>query len=221
MPGKNIRPLMGKPLICYTIETARACAAINQIIVSTDSDEIASVAALCGVQVPFRRPPEMATDSAPKIEAIRHATDYVEKNIGFHPEIIVDLDVGAPLREPEDIIECISVLKNRPELDAAVTVYEAERNPYFNMVEFEGDLIKLVKPAGHFVARQAAPRVYSVSGSVFAFKRKSLMEISHLYEGKWGASIVPRERAVDIDHEVDFRFVEYLMKVKLDKGGQD
>jgi len=220
VPGKNIRSLLGKPLIAYTIEVARNCSAIGRIVVSTDSDEIAMAAEAYGLRVPFRRPPDMASDSASKIFAIRHATLYIEEHDTFIPDIVVDLDVGAPLRDTEDITACIQVLETHPEFDAAVTIYEAERNPYFNMVEFNGDQVHLVKTGPPIVARQAAPVVYSVSGSVFAWRRESLITMSatHIYEGKWGGCVIPRERAIDIDHEIDFQFVEFLMQQRMEKN---
>jgi len=210
LPGKNIRPLLGKPLLAYTIECARACPAVGRIVVSTDSDEIAAVAEAWGVPVPFRRPAEFATDASAKIHAIRHATQYVEEHEDYHPDIVVDLDVGVPLRAPEDIAACVEYFSAH-DVDAVVTVYEAERNPYFNMVEFDGDRVRLVKQApAPLVRRQDAQPVYSVSPSVFAWRRDR-MAVTHLYEGRWGACIVPRERAIDIDHEIDFQLVEFLL----------
>ena len=211
IPGKNLRPLQGKPLLAHAIECARACPLVGHIVVSTDSDEIAAVAEAWDIPVPFRRPPELASDTAAKIHAIRHATEYVEAHEDYCPDIVVDLDVGVPLRAPEDIVACVEVLTTHPDLDAAVTVYEAERNPYFNMVEFEGERVRLVKRgAKPLVRRQDAPPVYSVTPSIFAWRRGS-MSVTHLYEGQWGACIVPRDRAIDIDHEVDFQFVEFLL----------
>ena len=184
-------------------------------MVSTDSDEIASVAEESGVSVPFRRPPEFASDTAAKIDAIRHATEYVEQHEGFQPDVVVDLDVGVPLRTPEDVTACIEIMARHSHLDGAVTVYESERSPYFNMVEFEDERVRLVKqPKVGLVRRQDAPPVFSVSPSIFAYRRSSLMWITHLYEGAWGASVVPRERAIDIDAELDFRFVEFLMSAQ-------
>lgn len=212
IPSKNTRSMLGKPLLGYAVECARRCRTVGHIVVSTDSDEIAEVAEACGMAVPFRRPAEFASDTAAKIHAIRHATRYVEEHEGFSPDIVVDLDVGVPLRTPDDVTACVDVLVADSTLDAAVTVYEAERSPYFNMVEFEGDHVRLVKqpPAG-LVRRQDAPQVYGVTPSVFAYRRDRLMTITHLYAGKWGACVVPRERAIDIDSEVDFQFVEFLL----------
>jgi CMP-N,N'-diacetyllegionaminic acid synthase len=137
--------------------------------------------------------------------------DNVEMEKGFRPDVVVDLDVGVPLRDPKDVSACLKLIEEK-DFDGVVTVYEAERNPYFNMVEFDGDRIRLVKqpPAG-ITRRQDAPSVYGVSPSVFAFRRSRLDKVVHLFDGNWGGCIVPRERAVDIDTEMDFRFVEFLM----------
>jgi N-acylneuraminate cytidylyltransferase/CMP-N,N'-diacetyllegionaminic acid synthase len=213
LPGKNVRPLLGKPLLVYTIECALACPQVGQIVISTDSDEIASAAEACGVTVPFRRPPEYASDSAAKIDSIRHATLFVEEHYDFSPDIVVDLDVGVPLRVPEDIANCIDVLAKDPGLDGAITLSESDRNPYFNMVEFEDDRLRLVKqPTTPVVRRQDAPQVYNFTPAVFAVRRSSLMSVIHLHDGCWGGSIMPRDRSVDIDHELDFLLVEQLMK---------
>ena len=212
VPGKNFRELLGRPLLAYTVDCARACALIGHIVLSTDSDEIASVAESLDLRVPFRRPALLATDSAAKIEAIRHATEYVEKEEGFRPDLVVDLDVGVPLRTPEDVAGAIGLLCSRSDLDAVVTIYEAERNPYFNMVELEGARLRLVKQSPRPVLRrQDAPAVHSVSPSVFAWRRDRL-SVAHLYEGRWGGFVVPRERAQDIDDEIDLQFVEFLMR---------
>jgi N-acylneuraminate cytidylyltransferase/CMP-N,N'-diacetyllegionaminic acid synthase len=213
LAGKNIRPLLGKPLLAYTIECARACSEVGHIVISTDSDQIASVAEMWGMPVPFRRPQEYATDSAAKIDSIRHATLFVEDHENFYPDIVVDLDVGVPLRSPEDITACIDVLAKDPGLDGAITLSESDRNPYFNMVEFEGDRVRLVKqPATAVVCRQDAPPVYNFTPAVFAVRRSSLMSVVHLHDGNWSGSIMPRERSVDIDNELDFLLVELLMK---------
>jgi N-acylneuraminate cytidylyltransferase/CMP-N,N'-diacetyllegionaminic acid synthase len=156
----------------------------------------------------------MASDQAGKIEAIRHATLYVEENEGFQPDIVVDLDVTCPLRTPENITACVELFAEG-DFDAVVTAYEAEKNPYFNMVEFDGPFLRLVKqPSTPIVRRQDAPPVYGLSGSVFAFRRDGLMSVTHLYAGRWGACIIPREQALDLDSELDFQLIEFLMRRK-------
>ena len=202
----------GEPLLAYTVRCALACSAVGHVVVSTDDDEIASVAEAYGIRVSFRRPANLASDTIGKIGAIRHATAYVEQHEGFRPDIVVDLDVTVPLRAPDDITECVQMLTVRPDLDAVVTMYEADRNPYYTMVEAEGDRVRLVKqPAEGIIHRQDAPLVYGLSGSVFAFRRSSLMSVAHLYEGTWGGCVIPRERAIEADTELDWALVELLM----------
>ena len=211
VPGKNTLSVAGRSLVEYAIESARACPEVGEIVVSTDDDKVADLAEQCGIEVPFRRPLELATDDAPKIGAIRHATQYVERHRSFFPDVVVDLDVGVPMRRPEDITACVNRCR-MGDVDAAVTVYESERNPYFNMVEFDGPLVKLVKvPQRVVTRRQDAPDVFSITPSVFAYRRDRLMSITHLYDGRWGACIVPRESGVDIDHGLDLAFVEFLL----------
>lgn len=213
VPKKNIRPLLGKPLLAYTIECAQACGSVDRIVISTDSKEIAATARSLGVSVPFLRPDNLATSSSAKVGAIRHATQWMEDNEGFYPDLVVDLDVSAPLRPPSDITAVVETFIRHEDLDGVVSVYEPERNPYFNMVEMEGHRARLAKrPEIPVVRRQDAPKVFSVSGSIFAWRREALGRVTHLYEGVWGACEVPRENAVDIDTEMEFQFVEFLLR---------
>lgn len=215
VPGKNTRLLASRPLIAYTLDCARACDAVDEIVVSTDSEAIARAARAHGVEVPFVRPADMASNESAKIHAIRHATYWVEANRGFRPDIVVDLDVTAPLRAPEDVAACVDYFADHP-VDAVVSAYPAEKSPYFNMVERDSDgRAHLVKqaPSG-LVRRQDAPPVYAVSGAIFAYRRRVLDTIEHLYAGRWGACVLPRVRAIDIDDEMDFQLVEFLITRK-------
>lgn len=214
VPGKNLRVLGGRPLIEYTLDCARACPAVDRLVVSTDSEAIAEAARAAGVEVPFLRPAEMADDRAGKVLAIRHATEWVEEHQGYRPDIVVDLDVTAPLRAPEDVAACVDRFADDPGFDAVVSVYPAERSPYFNMVELAADgAARLVKAAPEpLLRRQDAPPVYSVSGAVFAWRRAALATVEHLYTGRWGACVIPRRRAIDIDDEMDLRLVELLLQ---------
>lgn len=211
VPSKNLRPLLGRPLIAYTIECARACPAVDALVVSTDDEGIAAAAEACGVEVPFRRPAEMASDSAPKLPAIRHAARWMEENRAFRAAVVVDLDVTVPLRAPEDVTSCVAELE-AGRWDAVITVYQPERNPYFNMVELVDGCARPVKaPPRPILRRQEAPRVYSATPAAFGFRREFLERTDYLYDGRVGIVEIPRERAVDIDHEVDFQFAEFLL----------
>ncbi|MBU0564596.1 MAG: acylneuraminate cytidylyltransferase family protein [Gammaproteobacteria bacterium] len=212
VPGKNIKPLLGKPLICHTIEQAMAISEIDRVFVSTDSEEIAEVARMAGAEVPFIRPAELATSRAPKLDVIRHLVQWVVANVGVVSRI-VDLDPTSPLRDQSDIKQCIELLDK--DTDVVITGYEADKNPYFNMVEEKSDgEIRLVKPlSGGVVARQAAPKVYSMNASIYCWHYQSFHK--GLWDGRTRLHIMPRERSVDVDELIDFEIVEILMRKRV------
>jgi len=214
VPGKNIRPLLGKPLITYSIDQALAQAHIERVFVSTDCEQIAAVARQSGAEVPFLRPPQLATDGAPKLPVIQHLVAWVSAHVGPVARI-VDLDPTSPLRDANDIAACLTLLDDQT--DAVITGYEAEKNPYFNMVEDQGGgCVGLVKTLpGAVVARQAAPRVYAMNASIYCWHHHTL-ELG-LWQGRTRLHVMPRERSIDIDDPIDFQLVELLMQQKLDR----
>ena len=209
VPGKNIRPLLGKPLIVHTIEQALAHPALDAVYVSTDDEAIAEVALRAGAEVPFLRPPELATDDAPKLPVIANLLEWIEGQ-GKKIEVIVDLDPTSPLRNLNDVTACIKLLDD--DCDTVITGYIAEKSPYFNMVEIQADEnVRLSKPPSkELFTRQAAPKVYSMNGSVYVWHRSSFEK--GLWSGRTKLHVMPRERSIDIDTPVDFMLVELLMR---------
>ncbi|MBN9612932.1 MAG: acylneuraminate cytidylyltransferase family protein [Actinobacteria bacterium] len=208
VPGKNIRLMHGKPLIAYSIEQALACPEIDAVYVSTDAQEIADIAVRCGATVLGLRPAHLATTDAPKLPVIRHLVEQVEAS-GVGVTRIVDLDPTSPLRAVTDISDAIAKLD--AETDLVITGYPADKNPYFNMVQDQGDGI--YRPVCHtgtdVVARQLAPAVYDMNGSVYCWWRETFAE--SLWLGRTRLHVMPRERSIDIDHEIDWKLVELLM----------
>ena len=209
VPNKNIRALLGKPLIAHTIEQALRCRKIDGVYVSTDSQAIAEAARRAGATVPFMRPAELATSMAPKVPVIEHLVRGLEA-LGQKIDAIVDLDPTSPLRDPADIDACIELLRDG--VDVVITAYESDKNPYFNMVELRSDgSVGLVKPPLAEVAgRQSAPRVYAMNASIYVWRRDALAK--GLWGGRAALHVMPRERSVDIDSELDFTLVELLMQ---------
>ena len=210
VPGKNIRLLCGKPLIVYTIEQALACKGIAAVYVSTDAPAIAEIAAAAGATVPFLRPPELATSSAPKVPVINHLVGEISKT-GVEGTCVVDLDPTSPLRTLDDIATCMALFDD--ETDVVVTGFESEKNPYFNMVEFQADgnigLVK--KPESAVTGRQSAPKVFSMNASIYVWRPDALK--GGLWDGRVKLYVMPRERSIDIDSEIDFLLVEKLMEM--------
>jgi CMP-N,N'-diacetyllegionaminic acid synthase len=214
VPGKNIRPLHGKPLIAYSIEQALAQPQIDRVFVSTDSPQIAAAAKAAGAEVPFVRPSDLASHTAAKLPVIEHLVAWVVEHVGPVARI-VDLDPTSPLRDASDIEACLALLD--ASTDAVITGYEADKNPYFNMVEAApGGGVQLVKTVpGGVVARQAAPKVYAMNASIYCWHHHSLSK--GLWQGRTRLHVMPRERSIDIDDPIDFALVELLMRHKLSK----
>jgi CMP-N-acetylneuraminic acid synthetase len=208
VPGKNLRPLGGKPLIVHTIKQALAAPSIDSVFVSTDSTEIAEVARSAGARVPFLRPAHLATADAPKVPVIEHLVAEVEQQ-GERVDVIVDLQPTSPLREVSDIEACVALLD--ASCDVVITGYESDKNPYFNMVEYVADgNVRLVKPLPLPVTgRQLAPKVFAMNGAIYVWHRHSLSK--GLWGGRTRLYVMPVERSVDIDRPFDFQVAELLM----------
>ena len=212
LPGKNVRPLLGKPLIAWTIEQARECGLADGIFVSTDDAEIAAVAKEYGATVPFVRPADLASASAPKLPVIQHLVEWVEANqvpVGR----IIDLDPTSPLRDVADIVACAALLDDAT--DAVITGYESDKNPYFNMVEMKpnGFYERVCLPQSEVAGRQSAPKVYAMNASIYVWHRRTLAS-SLWAHPRIRLHAMPRERSIDIDHAIDFEMVELLMNKK-------
>ncbi len=213
VPRKNIRPLAGRPLIAYAIETALASRYIERLIVSTDDDEIAAVAREYGAEVPFMRPAELARDDSPEWLAWQHAIRTMQVQWGEPLRAFVSVPATSPLRAVEDIDACIELLL-ASDADAVITVTPAARNPYFNMVTLdEAQTARLVMSGEASVhRRQDAPAVYDITTVAYAARPEFILQHNALFEGKIKAVVVPPERALDIDTELDFAFAEFLMQ---------
>ena len=146
LPSKNLLELNGEPLIKYTLDCANNCKLIDEIAISTDSSEILNITKNLGFDnYGYIRPDRLAEDDTPKIDAIKHLVEFYENKKNFYPDIIVDLDIGVPLRQPIDIEKSIKKLQSDELMDTLVTVYESDRNPYFNMIEKNQIVFSLVK----------------------------------------------------------------------------
>ncbi|WP_201582627.1 acylneuraminate cytidylyltransferase family protein [Psychrobacter jeotgali] len=210
LPGKNIKKLAGKPLLSYSIETAKATPSIEKVFVSTDDKDIESIAQENGAIVIFR-PKELATDNAPEWLAWRHAIEWTISHYGSFDEFI-SLPATSPLRSIEDVEGAI--LKRREQkADICIGVTPASRSPYFNMVKRSDDgVVELVnKPKDSLTRRQDAPKVFDITTVVYVSTPKFIMENYGLFSGKVTSIEVPKSRAVDIDDIYDFKLAEAIL----------
>lgn len=214
--NKNIRNLLGKPLIYYTIKQAREWGRGKNIVVSTDSVVVARIAKDLGAEVPFIRPADLATDTAGKVAVIRHALNSCEQIYGEKYQAVMDLDVTSPIRKVSDLDNIFQLfLEKRPK--TLFSVVPAHRNPYFNMVEEGKDGKVHLCKEGNFARRQDAPKVYDMNASIYIYDRKYLLQESNesAVSDNTIAYLMDDVSRTDIDSELDFKFIEFLVKEKI------
>ncbi|SFV68624.1 Legionaminic acid cytidylyltransferase [hydrothermal vent metagenome] len=213
--NKNIKVINGKPLIAYTIEQARESGLFEHIVVSTDSDNIADIAKKYGAELFFKRRAELASDSAGKLDVIRDAFIRSEEHYNTTFDYLIDLDATAPLRNVADITNALKqFLENNN--DNLITAMPSRRSPYFNLVEVDKNgKVSLSKPLeSSIVRRQDVPKSYDMNASIYIWKRDVILNEKSLFLEKTGLYVMPEERSIDIDSELDYKFVEFLMKEK-------
>ena len=209
LPGKNIKLLAGKPLIYYTIEAARQVFDDDQILISTDSEEIKKCVEGTGLKVPFLRPPELASDSAGMYEALIHAISWVEST-GFFPEILILLQATTPFRTANHIREARSLFDSNTEM--VVSVKETSSNPYYVLYEEEknGWLEKSKK--GNFVTRQECPKVWEYNGGIYILNVRTLKDKPLQEFTKIRKYVMDQWSSHDIDTLLDWEMAEIIAK---------
>ena len=212
LPGKNIKPLNGVPLIGWSINVAKKINRVSRIFVTTDSQEIAEIALEYGAEIPFMRPKELSKDTSPEWLVWRHAINYFEKNNSETFDAILVLPVTAPLRSVDDINKCIDLFESE-DVDSVITVSEARRNPYFNMIVNNNNYASLViPPASQIKRRQDAPEVFDMTTVAYIINKDFVKNHDGIFEGKVQSVIIPQERAIDIDYLTDFKIAEFFLK---------
>lgn len=213
IPHKNIKPLAGKPLICYAIDVARQFTVDDNICLSTDDDAIIKTAEDYGLMVPFKRPDELASDTAGSYEVILHALNYYEgKSIKY--DNIVLLQPTSPFRTKEDVEGCIA--KYDECCDMVVSVKLASSNPYYDVFEedVKGNLV-ISKGDGKITRRQEAPKCYEYNGAVYVINPSSLKSM-HMNDFKKIRFYEMSEiHSVDLDTILDWKYAELLIEEKL------
>ncbi|BCS87546.1 cytidylyltransferase domain-containing protein [Pseudodesulfovibrio sediminis] len=210
VPGKNIKPLGGIPLIGHAINAGKESGLLDRIIVSTDDKDIARVASKLGAEVPFMRPPELAQDTTPEWLAWRHAVEQMDDF-----DIFVSLPCTAPMRTSEDVRTCITLFEAGG-CDMVVTAREADRHPSFNMITLDDNGLASIAmpPTENIARRQDAPEVFDMTTVAYVTTPDYIRQHNGVFEGRTKAAIIPPERAIDIDTELDFAFAQFLMERK-------
>jgi CMP-N,N'-diacetyllegionaminic acid synthase len=215
VPGKNIKPLNGKPLIYHTIEAARVAYNDNQICVSTDDLEIKEVVEKAGLHVPFLRPSKLANDHAGMREVLLHALAYYEDR-GYNADVIILLQPTSPFRKAKDIQSAIALFDQ--ECDMVVSVKETKSNPYYVLKEEDNEGWLKSSKQGDFARRQDCPKVYELNGALYIIDVKALKikEISKFTKVR--KYIMSELNSIDIDTEHDWAMAEFFYEKYINEG---
>lgn len=209
IPGKNIKSLNGKPLICYTIDAARSIADDSHICVSTDDDHIIATVEQYGLKVPFKRPEYLATDTAGTYGVLLHALRYYEEK-GERFDAIVLLQPTSPFRTGEHIKEALILYSK--EIDMVVSVKETDSNPYYLCFEEDSKgMLQISKGDGHYTRRQDCPPVYEYNGAIYIINPDSLKEKPLNKFTKRKKYVMDREHSLDLDTMLDWKMAELII----------
>lgn len=213
--NKNIRPLLGKPLIAHTIEQAKASGLFSHIVISTDSPAIMEVAREYGAEVFFTRSQELSDDHAGKLQVIKDAFRRSEEHYQERFDYHFDLDATSPLRDVADIHKAFEKFL-QGSYEVLQTAMPARRSPYFNLVECDEEgFIHLSKtPKEPILRRQDSPKCYDLNASIYIWTRDAILHKETIFGQGCGLYVMPEERSIDIDNEVDFEFVALMMQKK-------
>jgi len=222
MPLKNIRNLAGKPLIAYTIEAAQNSRYLRRVIISTDHPRIKRVSLKYGSEVPFRRPSAISGNCS-CVKVVQHAVQFVEREEKRRVDIVVTLQPTSPFCRTEDINSCIKTLIENRDIESVFTASEVFERPEWMFRLKKGGRARLYLPGsmkGKRIVRHLLNKVIIPNGAVYATRRRALFEEGVLISKHTAVWMMPRERSIDIDDEIDFRFAEFLIKTKSYREGR-
>ncbi len=223
IPRKNLKPLLGKPLIAWIIGEAKRSKYITRLIVSTDDSEIAEVARTYGAEVPFLRPAEISQDLSTDVEFLVHALDWLKDNDGYEPEIVLRLPPTSPLCTASHIDEGIEKLLNTPEADSVRPITQVTKHPY-KMWKISSDWCWLEPffskettgfDGPHDSPRQLFPKVYIHTGAMDVMWLHTLRELKSTSGKKVTFFFMQVKESINIDDEIDFEIAEFFMRKRL------
>ena len=213
IPYKNIKPLNGKPLICYSIDVARQFTSDENICVTTDDDKIIEVVENYGLKVPFKRPDYLATDTCGSNEVIQHAWGFYEKK-GKHYDAVLLLQPTSPFRKVEFLKEAVALYDDS--IDMVTSVKSAPCNPYYDGFEDnEEGLLVISKGDGTIERRQDAPQIWQLNGSIYVINPKSLMEKGLAHFDRIRKYPMTEYYSIDIDNPFDWKVAELVLTEKM------
>jgi CMP-N,N'-diacetyllegionaminic acid synthase len=211
LPRKNVLPLLGKPLIAYTIEAALHANSLGRVVVSTDDPETAEIAGNSGADVPFLRPSELAQDNTPTLDVVRHVLANLKTSQSYEPEIVVVLQPTSPLRRPADIDRAVAKLQST-EADSVVSLCTVDHNPHW-MMRLQGDrVLPFIEDGREYVRRQDLPAIYRMNGAIYVTRTDLIVNQKRLLGEDTRGYVMDQESSIDIDTALDMEIAALLLQ---------
>jgi N-acylneuraminate cytidylyltransferase len=212
LPGKNVKLMGDKPLVAYSIEFAQTNMKIDDVLcVSSNDQEVLMIAEKMGVDIPFKRPEELASDTASSYDVILHALTFYEDK-GYSFDAILLLQPTSPFRNQNDFNKLIASFDE--DTDMVVSVRESKENPYFNLFEENAEGYLKRSKESNFERRQDCPQVFIFNGSMYLINTKSVKQARLGEFTKIKKIIMPDERSIDIDTMADWVLAEFYLNIQ-------
>jgi CMP-N-acetylneuraminic acid synthetase len=211
VPGKNVAPVAGKPLVAWSVAAALGASAVDRVLLSTDDPQIAAAGRAAGAEVPFLRPPELARDSTALVPVVLHALDWLRGDEGHEPDAVLLLQPTSPLRDARDIDDATELFTGAD--DAVVGVCPTHHHPlYAQRVTADGHLERYVATGSSYPRRQDLPPAYAVNGAIYLIRPAALREHETFLPPRTRAYVMPPERSLDVDEPWDLQLVRLIME---------
>lgn len=215
LPGKNILPFCGKPLIAWTIEAALECKTLDRVIVSTDSAEIAEIAIAYGAEVPGLRPAELSHDTSSAVDVFIYLWQKLTGDSFTDAPPFIVLQPTSPLRITKDINEALQIFHEK-QADSVISVSEATHPPVWaKKIDKQGILRDYFDTSLSLSNRQQIPAAYMPNGAIFILRKELVLNTRSYYSDKTYPFLMPFERSIDIDNIWDLRIAELIMNLQL------
>lgn len=211
IPGKNLAPLAGRPLIAWTIGAARRCSCLERVVVSTDDPDIARVSRQLGAEVPFLRPAHLAADDSPHLDTVLHALDWLEENQGYRPLAVVLLQPTSPLRRARDIEGAVKLWQDQ-KAQCVVSVCPAPSHPYLvKRLDPKGTLVDFVPTPPGYLRRQDLPPALALNGAIYVADPEFLRRERTWFGPRTYPYHMPASRSLDIDTPWDLELAGLIL----------
>ena len=216
LPRKNVLPLLGEPLIGWTIRAVKESRCIDRIVISTDDKEIAAVCENLGVPVPFLRPKELAEDDTPMVDVALHVLEYLKSREDYSPDYVALFQPTSPLRTASDINRAVELLFSNNRADSVISIVEASEKPYWmRTLSQEGFIKYFIEHEYKDLRRQDLPPVYIVNGAIYIGRTTTLLKNRTFSPEKTVGYLMPKSRSADIDDINDFKIAEMILSDQL------